>query len=101
MGINSSGNMFSLCSVNYGIEKLIVMENLEIGYSKTHSKKVNYLLKRLKIQNIKTHLLKYCNDYGINTAKINPAFTSQQCPVCRSISKATISKSSSQQLDKS
>ena len=26
MGINSSGNMFSLCSVNYGIEKLIVME---------------------------------------------------------------------------
>ena len=26
MGINSSGNMFSLCSANYGIEKLIVME---------------------------------------------------------------------------
>ena len=25
-GINSSGNMFSLCSANYGIEKLIVME---------------------------------------------------------------------------
>jgi len=66
---------------------LIVMENLEIGYSKTHSKQVNYLLKRLKIQNIKTDLLKYCDDYGINTAKINPAFTSQQCPVCGSISK--------------
>ena len=66
---------------------LIVMENLEIGYSKTHSKQVNYLLKRLKIQNIKTDLLKYCDDFGINTAKINPAFTSQQCPVCGSISK--------------
>jgi hypothetical protein len=26
MGINSSENMFSLCSANYGIEKLIVME---------------------------------------------------------------------------
>ena len=26
MGINSSGNMFSLCSANYGIEKWIVME---------------------------------------------------------------------------
>jgi len=66
---------------------LIVMENLEIGYSKTHSKQVNYLLKRLKIQNIKTDLLKYCDDFGINTAKINPAFTSQQCPACGSISK--------------
>jgi IS605 OrfB family transposase len=66
---------------------LIVMENLEIGYSKTHDKKTNYLLKRLKIQNIKTDLLKYCEDYGINTAKINPAFTSQQCPICGSISK--------------
>jgi transposase len=66
---------------------LIVMENLEIGYSKTHSKQVNYLLKRLKIQNIKTDLLKYCEDFGINTAKINPAFTSQQCPICGSISK--------------
>ena len=41
----------------------------------------------MKIQNIKTDLLKYCDDYGINTAKINPAFTSQQCPVCGSISK--------------
>jgi transposase len=66
---------------------LIVMEDLEIGYSKTHSKQVNYLLKRLKIQNIKTDLLKYCDDFGINTAKINPAFTSQQCPICGSISK--------------
>lgn len=66
---------------------LIVMEDLKIGYSKTHSKQVNYLLKRLKIQNIKTDLLKYCDDFGINTTKINPAFTSQQCPVCESISK--------------
>ena len=66
---------------------LIVMEDLEIGYSKTHNKQTNYLLKRLRIQNIKTDLLRYCDYYGINIAKINPAFTSQQCPVCGSVSK--------------
>lgn len=66
---------------------LIVMEDLKIGYSKTHSKQVNYLLKRLKIQNIKNDLIKYCNENNINIAKINPAFTSQQCPVCGNISK--------------
>jgi putative transposase len=66
---------------------LIVMEDLDIGYSKTKSKKVNYLLKRLSIQNIKNDLLKYCKEAGIQTKLINPAFTSQTCPVCGHISK--------------
>lgn len=66
---------------------LIVMEDLDIGYSKTHSKQVNYLLKRLGIQGIKNSLLDYCKKLGINTQLINPAFTSQQCPICGYISK--------------
>ena len=45
MGINSSGNMFSLCSANYGIEKLIVMEkqggkNMESKKSESDNQKI-------------------------------------------------------------
>ncbi len=65
----------------------IIMENLEIGYSKTYSKEINYLLKRMGIQNIKTNMIKYCKEFGIKTSLINPAYTSQQCPVCGYISK--------------
>lgn len=65
----------------------IIMENLDIGYSKTYSKEANYLLKRMKIQNIKSDLIEYCQDLGITTSLINPAFTSQLCPVCGHIDK--------------
>lgn len=65
----------------------IIMENLDIGYSKTHSKETNYLLKRMGIQNIKNDLLKYCKEFGIKVSLVNPAFTSQQCPKCNHISR--------------
>ena len=49
MGINSSGNMFSLCSANYGIEKLIVMEkqggkNMESKKSESDNQKIHIFL---------------------------------------------------------
>lgn len=49
MGINSSRNMFSLCSANYGIEKLIVMEkqgekNMESKKSESDNQKIHIFL---------------------------------------------------------
>lgn len=66
---------------------LIVMEDLDIGYSKTHSRETNYKLKRLGIQNIKNDMIKYCKKDSIKVALINPAFTSQQCSKCGYIDK--------------
>jgi IS605 OrfB family transposase len=66
---------------------LIVMEDLDIGCSKTHSRDANYKLKRMGIQGIKNDLIKYTKDFGISVTLINPAFTSQQCPKCGHISK--------------
>lgn len=65
----------------------IVMEDLHIGYSKTHNKETNYLLRKMGIQNIKNDLIKYAKQYGISIKLVNDAFTSQQCPVCGYISK--------------
>jgi IS605 OrfB family transposase len=66
---------------------LIVMEDLDIGYSKTYSRMVNYLLRRMHIQGIKNDMIKYCKQFGIGIALINPAFTSQQCSCCGYVSK--------------
>ena len=49
MGINSSRNMFSLCSANYGIEKLIVMEkqgekHMESKKSESDNQKIHIFL---------------------------------------------------------
>lgn len=65
----------------------IIMEDLKIGYSKTHSKQVNYLLKRMGMQYIKSDILKYCKEQGIKTSLINASYTSQQCPICGHVSK--------------
>jgi IS605 OrfB family transposase len=65
----------------------IIMEDLDIGYSKTFSKKVNYLLRRMHIQEIKNDMLNYCGKFGIEVSLVNPAFTSQQCSKCGYISK--------------
>jgi IS605 OrfB family transposase len=66
----------------------IVMEDLKIGYSKTKSKLVNFLLRRMHIQGIKDDLLKYCKEKGIKTTLVNPAYTSQTCPKCGCVDKA-------------
>jgi transposase len=63
------------------------MEDLNIGYPDTYSRKTNYLLNRLHIQSIKEDVLRYCKEYGINIILINPAFTSQLCPKCGHVSK--------------
>lgn len=65
----------------------IVMEDLKIGYSKTHSRKANYLLRRMKIQYIKNDLTKYGKEFGNKVSLVNPAFTSRQCPECGYISR--------------
>ena len=65
----------------------IIIENLELAYVSTKSKKVNYLMKRLGIQGIKRDLIKYAKDFGISISPINPAYTSQQCPICGHISR--------------
>lgn len=64
----------------------IIMEDLHIGYS-THSKEVNYLLKRMGIQRIKDDVLKYAKEQGTKVSLVNSAFTSQTCPKCGYISK--------------
>jgi putative transposase len=65
----------------------IVMEDLEISSSATSSKVVNNMLKRLHIQYIKNDIVKYSKEQGIKVSLINPAYTSQECPICGHISK--------------
>ena len=65
----------------------IIMEDLKLHESKTNSKLINNMLKRLHIQQIKNDILKYSKERGIKVSLINPAFTSQQCPICGYISK--------------
>lgn len=55
MGINSSGNMFSLCSVNYGIEKLIVMEKQ--GGKNMESKNQNQIIRKYIFFLPRAHML--------------------------------------------
>jgi putative transposase len=65
---------------------LIVMEDLHIQETKLH-KETNMLLRLLHIQQIKNDIQKYCKEYGINLELINPAYTSQQCPICGHVGK--------------
>ncbi len=65
----------------------IIIEDLDIVYSKTWSKEVNRKLRRMHIQRIKDYLIKYCNDLGIKITQVNSAFTSQQCSSCSHIDK--------------
>ena len=65
----------------------IIMEDIKLRDSKTYDKKTNYLLRRLHIQHLKQDIFGYAKKLGIGVTLINPAFTSQQCPICGHISK--------------
>ena len=73
----------------------LVMEDLDIKSSKTKTKKntngikLNYnnVAKTLRINNLKNVLERLCKKENFNFAKVNPAYTSQVCPVCGNIDK--------------
>lgn len=73
----------------------LVMEDLYIKSSKTKTKKnangikINYndVAKTLRICNLKNVLERLCKKENFNFAKVNPAYTSQTCPVCGNIDK--------------
>lgn len=73
----------------------LVMEDLEIKSSKTKTKKnannikINYndVAQTLRINNLKNVLERLCKKENFNFAKVNPAYTSQVCPVCGNIDK--------------
>lgn len=73
----------------------LVMEDLDIKSNKTKTKKnangikINYnnVAKTLRICNLKNVLERLCKKENFNFAKVNPAYTSQVCPVCGNIDK--------------
>ena len=73
----------------------LVMEDLDIKSNKTKTKKnannilINYndVAKTLRINNLKNVLERLCKKANFNFAKVNPAYTSQTCPVCGNIDK--------------
>ena len=73
----------------------LVMEDLDIKSSKTKTKKntngikINYndVAKTLRINNLKNVLERLCKKENFNFTKVNPAYTSQVCPVCGNIDK--------------
>lgn len=73
----------------------LVMEDLDIKSSKTKTKKnangikINYndVAQTLRINNLKNVLERLCKKENFNFAKVNPAYTSQVCPVCGNIDK--------------
>lgn len=73
----------------------LVMEDLNIKSNKTKTKKntngikLNYnnVAKTLRINNLKNVLERLCKKENFNFAKVNPAYTSQTCPVCGNIDK--------------
>ena len=73
----------------------LVMEDLDIKSKKTKAKKnangtkINYndVAKTLRICNLKNVLERLCKKENFNFAKVNPAYTSQACPVCGNIDK--------------
>lgn len=65
----------------------LIIEDLDIAYSRTHNKETNYLLKRMGIQSIKNYLVEYGKKLGVKVSEVNSAYTSQQCPVCNHTSK--------------
>ena len=73
----------------------LVMEDLDLKFNKTKAKKnsndvkINYndVAKTLRINNLKNVLERLCKKANFNFAKVNPAYTSQTCPVCGNIDK--------------
>lgn len=73
----------------------LVMEDLDLKSNKTKVKKnsndikINYndVAKTLRINNLKNILERLCKKVNFNFAKVNPAYTSQTCPVCGNIDK--------------
>lgn len=73
----------------------LAMEDLDIKSNKTKVKKnsngikLNYndVAKTLRINNLKNVLERLCKKENFNFAKVNPAYTSQVCPVCGNIDK--------------
>ena len=73
----------------------LVMEDLDIKSNKTKTKKnsnnikINYnnVAKTLRINNLKNVLERLCKKENFNFAKVNPAYTSQVCPICGNIDK--------------
>ena len=73
----------------------LVMEDLNLKSNKTKIKKnsngikLNYndVAKTLKINNLKNVLERLCKKENFNFAKVNPAYTSQTCPICGNIDK--------------
>ena len=73
----------------------LVMEDLNLKSNKTKTKKnsngikLNYndVAKTLKINNLKNVLERLCKKENFNFAKVNPAYTSQTCPICGNIDK--------------
>ena len=63
------------------------MEDLKISTAATYNKEVNSLLKKMHIQQLKNDIVKYSKERGIKVTLVNPAFTSQQCPICGHISR--------------
>ena len=73
----------------------LVMEDLNLTSNKTKVKKnsngikLNYnnVAKTLRINNLKNVLERLCKKENFNFAKVNPAYTSQVCPICGNIDK--------------
>ena len=65
----------------------IIMEDLKLSSAATYNKEVNSLLKKMHIQQIKNDIIKYTRERGIKVSLVNPAYTSQQCPICGHISR--------------
>ena len=73
----------------------LVMEDLNLTSNKTKAKKnsdgvkLNYndVAKTLRINNLKNVLERLCKKENFNFAKVNPAYTSQTCPICGNIDK--------------
>jgi putative transposase len=63
------------------------MEDLKLSDISSCNKLVKNMLKRLHIQQIKNDIVKYSRELGIRVSLINPAYTSQQCPICGHVSK--------------
>ena len=73
--------------LNNRLDAHIIMEDLELSSSATFHKETNYLLKRMRIHQIKNDIINYSKLLGIKVSTVNPAYTSQMCPICGHIGK--------------
>lgn len=86
---------FVTCDNRYRVKKFlesrldnhIIIEDLQIAYSATKSKMINFLLKRMHISQIKNYLIDYSKKLGIKVSQVNAAYTSQTCPECSHVHK--------------